>query len=554
MPDGERGVAADSRPFERYVSGMMVDMSSAHRFSRRAFIGLAAAAIPAATAGCQALGGGTTPKAAGAKQPSPRRTVSENSLPGDKNWNIKHVGGPDAVMGYAGQASVLPGEEITLYVSTTARSFRVKAFRFGWYGGDGARLVWESGTVRGHKQRKATKTGDTNTVQTNWGPSLKVPTHGWPEGSYLLRLDAEAGAQRFVPVTVRSADTHGKTVIKNATATWQAYNLWGGYNLYNGPGGAADYNNRALAVSLDRPYDLDGASAFLVHERAAIQLAERLGMPLAYVSSMDIAADPHLLDGASALFSLGHDEYWSPPERANVTAARNAGTNLAFLGANCCFRRTRLAGTNLGQDRLVICYKTSYTEDPEYGKDNKLVTSDWREPPYPDPESSLIGTLYESYPADADYVVASPGAWMFAGTGVDKGTKIHGLVGIEYDRVNPGAPVERPIEVLSHSPLTCRGVNSYSDSAYYTHSSGAGVFNTGTMRWVGVFDPAQYRSFGVNNKAGTFVRKVTANVLQAFANGPAAHKYPAHDNLDAMDEWAGDPIAGNHNLWPPIHL
>jgi hypothetical protein len=533
---------------------MMVDMSSAHRFSRRAFIGLAAAAVPAAAAGCQALGAGTKPKAAGAKQPSPRRAVSENSLPGDKNWNIKHVGGPDAVMGYAGQASVLPGEEITLYVSTTARSFKVRAFRFGWYGGDGARLVWESGTVRGHKQRKATKTGATNTVQTNWGPSLKVPTHDWPEGSYLLRLDAEAGAQRFVPVTVRSADTNGKTVIKNSTATWQAYNLWGGYNLYNGPGGAADYNNRALAVSLDRPYDLDGASAFLVHERAAIQLAERLGMPLAYVSSMDIAADPHLLDGASALFSLGHDEYWSPPERANVTAARNAGTNLAFLGANCCFRRTRLAGTGLGPDRLVICYKTSYTEDPMYGKDNKLVTSDWREPPYPDPESSLIGTLYESYPADADYVVASPDAWMFAGTGVDKGTKIHGLVGIEYDRVNPDAPVERPIEVLSHSPLTCRGVNSYSDSAYYTHSSGAGVFNTGTMRWVGVFDPAQYRSFGVNNHAGAFVRRVTANVLQAFANGPAAHKYPAHDNLDAMDEWPGDPIAGNHNLWPPIHL
>ena len=59
-----------------------------------------------------------------------------------------------------------------------------------------------------------------------------------------------------------------------------------------------------------------------------------------------------------------------------------------------------------------------------------------------------------------------------------------GLVGIEYDRVNPDSPVERPIQILSHSPLTCRGVNSYADSAYYTHGSGAGVFNTGTMRWV----------------------------------------------------------------------
>jgi hypothetical protein len=531
-------------------------MGSPSRYSRRAFIGMAvgAAAIPAVTAGCQSAGSNSAPKPSTAAGPSRRRIVSENSLPGDKDWNIKHVGSPNAIMGYAGQASVLPGEAITLYVSTTGRSFTVKAFRMGWYRGDEARLVWHSATVRGHKQSKATRTQDTNTVSTDWGPSLAVPTHDWPEGSYLLRLDSEAGAQRFVPITVRSASTKGKTVIKNSTATYQAYNMWGGYNLYNGPGGAADYNNRSLAVSLDRPFDLDGATAFLVHERAVIQLAERLGMPLAYVSSMDIAADPHLLDGASALFSLGHDEYWSPPERANVTAARNAGTNLAFLGANCCFRRTRLASTRLGPDRLVICYKTSYMQDPMYGKDNALVTSDWREPPDPDPESSLIGTLYESYPTDAPFVVASPDAWMFAGTGVKKGTSFPGVVGIEYDRVNPDSPVERPIEVLSHSPLTCRGVNSYSDSAYYTHRSGAGVFNTGTMRWVGVFNPNQYRSFGVDNRGGAFVRRVTANVLHAFADGPAAAKYPAHDNLDAMDEWAGDPIASQHNLWPPIHL
>jgi hypothetical protein len=271
---------------------------------------------------------------------------------------------------------------------------------------------------------------------------------------------------------------------------------------------------------------------------------------------MEIATEPHLLDGASALFSLGHDEYWSPPERANVTAARDAGVNIAFLGANCMFRRTRLASTGLGAQRLVICYKTSYMQDPMYGKDNALVTSDWREPPNPDPESSIIGTLYESNPTNADYVVATPDAWMFAGTGVEKGTSFPGLVGIEYDRVNPGYPVERPIQVLSHSPLTCRGVNSYADSAYYTHASGAGVFNAGTMRWVGSFTPGVFgiAGFGVNGRGSAFVKRVSANLLRAFADGPAADKYPAEDNLDAMQEWPGDPIAAQHNLWPPITL
>jgi N,N-dimethylformamidase beta subunit-like, C-terminal len=529
-------------------------MGSPSRYSRRAFIGLAAgaAAIPAVTAGCQSSGPSGTARPGARPSPSRRRTVQENALPGDPGWDIRHLGRPGAMMGYAGQASVLPGEQITLYASTTSRSFTVSAFRMGWYRGDLARLVWRSGTVPGHRQRKPGLIKPTNTVEARWGPSLSIATHDWPEGSYLLRMDSEDGPQRFVPVTVRSAKTAGKTVIKNSVETWQAYNMWGGHDLYNGPGGIADYNNRSLAVSLDRPYDRQGAFMFLYHERKLIELAERLGMPLAYATSQDIEADPHLLDGASALFSLGHDEYWTPPERAHVTAARDAGVNIAFLGANCMFRRTRLASTRLGPRRLVICYKTSYLQDPMYGKDNALVTSDWREPPHPDPESSLTGTLYESNPVSAPYVVASPHAWMFAGTGVRKGTRFRGLVGIEYDRVNPDSPVERPIEVLSHSPLTCRGVNSYSDSAYYTHHGGAGVFNSGTMRWVASFG-APYR-FGLDRHTSDFTRGVTANLLHAFAGGPAAEKYPAHDNLAATQEWAGDPIAAHHDLWPPVVL
>jgi N,N-dimethylformamidase beta subunit-like, C-terminal len=99
----------------------------------------------------------------------------------------------------------------------------------------------------------------------------------------LLRLDAETGAQRYVPITVRSPKTAGPLVIRNAVATWQAYNTWGGYDLYKGPG--ADYASRSLAVSLDRPYDLTGAAMFLTYERNIVKLAEHLGLPLSYVTS-----------------------------------------------------------------------------------------------------------------------------------------------------------------------------------------------------------------------------------------------------------------------------
>ncbi len=523
---------------------------SVGRSSRRVFLGLGAVAVAAgisaaavAADGHDAAGPASRPTA-GRPRGTARRALAENSRPGDPYWEIRHLGAPDAIEGYAGASSVRTGESFPLFVSTPAAGFRVTAFRLGWYGGDGARRVWRSGPLRGHRQHHAGLAGATNTVRADWDPSTEVPTDDWPPGAYLLRLDADSGAQRYVPVTVRSLRTAGQVIIKNCVATWQAYNTWGGYDLYAGPG--SSYGTRSLAVSLDRPYDANGAAMFLTYERNVIKLAERMGLPLAYLTGMDIDADPHVLDGASALISPGHDEYWTPAERAHVTAARDAGVNLAFLGANAMFRRIRLDATAVGPARLVICYKTSYARDPMYGVQDALVTSDWREPPRPDPESSLIGTLYEGYPAVASYVVAAPDSWVFAGTGVTAGTRLRNLVGVEYDRVNPAYPVPRPIHVLSHSPLICQGAASYGDSAYYTHAGGAGVFNAGTMRWVeAIFGD---RPHGISGAASAFVRQATANVLRAFADGPAADAYPARDNLDTMHEYAGDPIGNAAGL------
>jgi hypothetical protein len=513
--------------------------------SRRAFLGLAAAgAAGAAVTACTGSGAGSAQRQAAVAVPRTRLTVPENSLPGDPHWAIRHLGGEHEIEGYAGKASVLTGESFPLFVSTGSRGFRVTAFRLGWYQGTGARKVWQSPAIHGAQQKSPAIAQSTNTVHTDWDPVIEVPTDDWPAGAYLLRLDADSGAQRYVPVTVRSASTAGTIVLKNCVQTWQAYNMWGGYDLYKDAAGT--YANRSLVVSLDRPYDVNGADYFLTYERNVIKLAEHMGLDLTYVTSMDIAADPHLLDGASALISMGHDEYWTPEERANVTAARDKGVNLAFLGANAVFRRTRLEPTALGAARQVVCYKTSYTEDPMYRMDPTEVTSDWREPPNSDPESSLIGTIYEGYPTDAAYVVSSPDSWVFKGTGVSAGSSFPHLVGVEYDRVNPAYPLQRPIEVLSHSPLTCQGASSYGDSAYYTHSGGAGVFNSGTMRWVEAVYGDQ--PHGITGATPGFVRTVTTNVLRAFADGPAAAKYPARDNLDAIHEYVGDPVGNPQNL------
>jgi hypothetical protein len=362
-----------------------------------------------------------------------------------------------------------------------------------------------------------------------------VATDGWPAGAYVLRLDA-GHHQRYVPMVVRSTDGAGKTVLVHATETWQAYNLWGGYSLYQGADGS--YDTRSLMVSFDRPYDGDGAVKFMVYERAFVVLAEKTGIPLAYTTGTDIVRDPGILDGATAIYTLGHDEYWTPERRALITKARDAGTNIAFMGANTCFRRIRLAPTTTGADRAVICYKSNVAQDPMYYTDPALATTDYRAEPAPDPESSMTGVIYLGYPVDAPYVIYQPDHWLYAGTGVRKGQSFEHLVGVEYDGVDTGYPTPRPIEVLAHSPVVCEGTPGFSDTAYYTTDSKAGVFASGTMRWVESMMAGKRGDGNDHNiapAAGRFVTRVNTNLLLAFSRGPARDHYPAAaDNLSSV--------------------
>ncbi len=485
-----------------------------------------AAALPAAgcTGGSGSAGPGpvtSAPTAVAAH--APPFPVAENERPGTSAWRITDLGPADAIDGYAGQQSVLPGQSFRLYVSTTARSFRVDAFRFGWYSGRQARLVWTSAQVRGQRQTAVRIAPGTRMVTAPWRPSLTVSTAGWPPGSYLLRLDAAGGAERYVPITVRSASTAGAVVILNDNTTWQAYNAWGGYSLYQGPDGLP--SGRGYAVSFDRPYDQDGAGRFLFFDQSAIALAERTGVPLAYETDVDLDQHPGLLAGARAVITLGHDEYYSRAMRSALLAARDAGTNLAFLGANAIYRHIRFAAG----DRVIICYKAAAI-DPLAGHDNAQTTQQWRDSPDPRPESVITGVFYECNPVSAPWVVYDPSNWIFAGTGARKGERFDGMVGPEYDRLDPAVPFPRPLQVLAHSPLTCDGFSTFADSAYYTVASGAGVFASGTMRWVCAMRGPSC-GHGLTRAAERFVDRATQNLLRAFAAGPAGRRYPARDNL-----------------------
>ncbi len=466
--------------------------------------------------------------------PPVQPTVVENSRPGARDWRISAASGErrvGAVSGYTDRVSVLPGTPVGLYVSTSASSWSAIAYRMGWYAGRGARRVWSVGPQPGRVQPAAAFDPSTRTVWAPWTRSLLVPTAGWPAGQYLIRLTSSTGAQSYVPLLVRSASTAGRLVLVAATMTWQAYNPWGGFDLYRGPGAHHGFSTRSLAVSFDRPYAQSyGAGLFFDYLQPVLAQAERLGLSLAYETDVDISTVPGLLAGARAVVFDGHAEYWTQPLREATLNARDTGTNLAFLGANTEYWRVRLAGSALGPDRLVVGYK--YAVDPIVRTDPQLATTRFRDPPNPQPENTLVGLRYECFPAEGAYRVLDPTFWLFAGTGVSQGTSFAGLAGPEIDRYYPLPGTPHPIELVADSPLTCRGVGTWQDSAYYTTPSGAGVLAVGTMRWVCAL-AGSCRQYGVTPAATRFVTTVTDNLLTAFAAGPVGRAHPALDNSAA---------------------
>ncbi|HUZ19361.1 MAG TPA: N,N-dimethylformamidase beta subunit family domain-containing protein [Acidimicrobiales bacterium] len=499
----------------------------------------------------------SSPGAAGATRvhevgglPVAEWVVEENKRPGSPGWVIPPPPGgagpyPAPIEGFVDQVSYRQGDEITLYVSSVAPDFRADVYRMGYYQGLGGRRVHSTRELPGIVQRVPAASGDVHLVECAWRPSAKLRVGSdWAPGQYLIKLVGSGGERRYVPFTVRDDSSSAAIVVQSSVTTWQAYNLWGGYSLYGG-GSTGDLADRARVVSFDRPYerpDPNGSGDFIGNEFPFVYLAERHGLDVTYWTDVDLHARPHLLANHRCLVSLGHDEYWSWQMRFDGAAAALAkGVNLAFLGANACYRQIRFEDSALGPNRRVVCYK-DYKADPIYATDPKLATgASWQEDAVSLPESELIGVMYQAYGADAPLVVADASSWVFAGTGLRDKEAVHGVpaanqnvVGSEFDGFEPRLPGPRNVTILAHSPAPSVGGQLYSDMSYYTRPGGGGVFATGTARWVqllwdGAASLDAALSFGVS-PAMRPLTQITLNVLAAFARGPASRHHPSTAN------------------------
>jgi hypothetical protein len=454
--------------------------------------------------------------------------AAENQKQGDPTWappNDPNVWAK--IRGFADHVSARQGDTVGVYVTTVAPTWHVEAYRMGWYGGTQARLLWTSDERAGVRQPDPNVDSSTGMRDdSNWTKSIDIAiTPDWFPGIYMLKLVSADGGQSLIPLTIRDDASRAAIMVQSSVTTWQAYNSYGGANLYTGPRGAGD---RSKVVTFDRPYGGDGAGEYFGREDRLVQQVESMGLDVTYTTDVDTHAHPELLLNHKAFVSGAHDEYWSLEMRNGVEAARDHGVNIVFLGANASFRRIRLDPSRLGPLRHEVNYRVA-SEDPLNRKDSARVTTSWRAPPSPRPESSMIGDYYECNPVDASMVIVDPTFFLFNGTGVTASTTWPHLVGNEYDRVTPEVPTPGDIHVIAHSPVVCRNLHSYSDMTYYTAPSGAGVLATGTL-WLephlgggGCPQPT--------NTTDCQIRTFIGNLLTQFAEGPIGATHPSTNNL-----------------------
>lgn len=319
----------------------------------------------------------------------------------------------------------------------------VSAYRVGDYGGTGGRLVWRSQPVNVPKQPAPVVEADR--LVDALGQDAR-PRHPRLARRRLPAQGHRRGQGQIRPI--RGADAvhaAGRVVLVSAVATFQAYNQWGDWSLYGGVG-----DHRAGRVSFDRPQTGNGAPWFMADERPVIQLAESLGIPLAYTTNVDLDRDTNALAGATGVVSQGHDEYWTLGMRERVENARRRhgrgvpGRQRRVLADPARARHPRRPPDARGLQGLR-----------RPGEGRPTTTNKWRSAPHPRPENSLTGMLYECFPAYGPFVVQAPDSFLFAGTGATKGTRDPGRNGRRVDRVYPRADNPPTLQIVGHTPLTC---------------------------------------------------------------------------------------------------
>jgi hypothetical protein len=371
---------------------------------------------------------------------------------------------------YTDKLSYAPGEVVRVHTSTTAATYDLMIYR------DGASEVvaraWQSLPGCCHRTP-----ADASVNGCGWPTAVEfeVP-QDWHSGGYIAHITATGDDQTRIdhhfPFAIRALQRSAPDALLliTCTATWVAYNDWGGSNFYDGIEG--DTRDRASPmVSTLRPFSRGfgwlpkgapriplreapglgdapryphmewayangfskkyASAGWATYERHFIAWAEAQGFTVDVATQHDLHRDSAVLDGYSCVVVVGHDEYWSWEMRDAIDNYVSDGGHVARFAGNFLWQiRIEADGT-----RLVGYKADAEAADPVRNTDHKhLLTTAWEDTAVGRPGALTFGLngsrgIYAGWGAcvprgSGGFTVYRPEHWAFEGTDLYYGDQL----------------------------------------------------------------------------------------------------------------------------------
>ena len=392
----------------------------------------------------------------------------------DPEWPEVHT--------YTDEITYAPGQTVQFHSSTTASAWTLQIYRDGFK----PKLAYSAENLPGQftaAPKDAYKAGCNWPVAHAWKIPDDTPSGFFRVVSTCQRHDGTPYVQHhFFVVRPTKATRRGKFLLILPTATWTAYNDWGGASHYLGVDGP-EQNRMSPNLSLRRPWTRGmfwlpegapripispvpgpltaprypikewsysngfgyffAASGWAMYDRHFVQWAEREGYAFDMITQTDLHYRPEILDDYPCVVIVGHDEYWSYEMRTTIESFVERGGHLARFAGNYTWQ-IRLEDEGHRQ----VCYKhLASTEDPVRGtKDARLLTSSWEDPLVGWPGATTVGVngfggIYASWGGfgprgQRGFTVYRPSHWVFDGSDLHYGDIFGaeaGIFGYELD-------------------------------------------------------------------------------------------------------------------------
>lgn len=446
-----------------------------------------------------------------------------------KSWNKFDIASPRGSVLWLDKTSVGCGQSVGIHASSHLTSEApngkrtFEALRIGWYGGSGARLVWHSKAFKLEMQKIPIVKNAERMVETDWKTTTTFKVgNDWVPGFYLIASVSPRGAiESVAPLIVRAPLASSKLVLVHSTLTWAAYNTFGGRSLYLGPGGSivARRLERSRVVSMDRPIEGSGALHLDRDGITLVQYLEKAGLNTDQISDVDLHQWPSITKHYNGVVFSGHAEYFTRRMFDSITADRNLGINLAFLGANNAYWQTRLDPSPTGEFRRVIVYRKT-TEDPITS--NRAVTVEFQDPHVNTPPNLLTGTLTSGVHVYGNLRAVDIPPWLKIPAnstidGISGDTEINGTVKGAAQPPNVHVLFTGKLDFRDNLPSTEEEVSKFEkipieQTVWFSTPSGAAVFSASITTWTCNLLPSCV-SHAVRTPTQDILQSITRQVL-----------------------------------------